>query len=221
MFAENRRNKSYKPNTNAVAIAAYTDGLFVASFHFPPQTFSHIMERVQTHKTYALITALIMIVVGTALYFAKLSHESWASWLVYIPFLGGLILNAQAYSKANQGYITYGQAFSSCFKATAIVTLIMLAWTILSVYIFPDMKEQAFEQAQQQMEAQGQSEEAMEMTLNMTRKYFTLFLVLGVLFAYMFFGAIFSLIAAATAKRKAGGAPPQMDVMQGETGGLR
>lgn len=180
------------------------------------------MERVQTHKTYALITALVMIVIGTALYFANVASESWAQWLVYIPFLGGLILNAQAYSKANQGYITFGQAFSSCFKATAIITLIMLAWTILSVYIFPDMKERAFEQAQLQMEKQGQSEEAMEMAMDMTRKYFTLFLVMGVLFGYMFFGAIFSLIAAATAKRKAGGAPPpQMDVMQSEAGGGR
>lgn len=172
------------------------------------------MERAQTHKTYGLITALVMIVVGTALYFAKLSFENWAQWVVYIPFLGGLILNAQAYSKANQGYITYGQAFSSCFKATAIITLIMLAWTIISVYIFPEMKERAFERAAQQMEAQGQSEETAEMALEMTRKYFTLFLIMGVLFGYMFFGAIFSLIAAATAKRKAGSAPPpQMDVM--------
>ena len=175
------------------------------------------MERVQTHKTYGLITALVMIVVGTALYFANVSFENWAQWVVYIPFLGGLVLNAQAYSKANNGYVNYGQAFSSCFKATAIITLIMLAWTILSVYIFPDMKDRAFERAQQQMEGQGTSEEQVEMALNMTRKYFTLFLIMGVLFGYMFFGAIFSLIAAATAKRRAGGPPPQMDVMNQPT----
>lgn len=171
------------------------------------------MERVQTHKTYGLITALVMIVVGTALYFANLSFESWAQWVVYTPFLGGLILNAQAFSKANNSHITYGQAFSSCFKATAIITLIMLAWTILSSYLFPEMKERAFERAQLQMEKGGSSEEQIEMALSMTKKYFTLFLVMGVLFGYMFFGAIFSLIAAATAKRRAGGPPPQMDVM--------
>lgn len=175
------------------------------------------MDRVQTHKNYGLITALVMIVVGTALYLANLSFENWAQWIVYIPFLGGLILNAQAYSKANGGYVTFGQAFSSCFKATAVITLIMLAWTILSVYIFPDMKDRAFERAQMQMEGQGSSEEQVEMALNMTRKYFMLFLVLGVLFGYMFFGAVFSLIAAATVKKRPGTPPPTMDVMNQPT----
>ena len=175
------------------------------------------MDRVQTHKTYGLITALVMIVVGTALYLANLSFVSWAQWIVYIPFLGGLILNAQAFSKANQGYITFGQAFSSCFKATAIITLIMLAWAILSIFIFPDMKERALERAQLQMEEQGMAEEQIEMGIEMTRKGFWLFVLGGTLLGYMFFGAIFSLIAAATAKRKVGGPPPQMDVMNQPT----
>lgn len=178
------------------------------------------MERVQTHKTYGLITALAMIVVSAALYMANLTFEKWAQWVAYIPFLGGLILNAQAYSKANNGYITFGQAFSSCFKATSIITLLMVAWAILSVFIFPELKDRAFEQAQLQMEEQGLPEEQIEMGIEMTRKGFWPFMIGGTLIGYMFFGAIFSLIAAATAKRKAGGAPPpQMDVMGGDAGG--
>lgn len=170
------------------------------------------MERVQTHKPYALITGLVIIVMSAAFYIAGFEAKGWVQWLIYVPFLIGLILNAQAYSKANGGYITFGQAFSSCFKATALITILVLSWTILSTYIFPEMKDRAFESAQAEMESQGSSEEQIEMALNLTRRFFIPFLIMGVVLGYMFVGAIFSLIAAAIARKRDGMRPP-MDVM--------
>ena len=161
------------------------------------------------HLTYGLVIALAMIVVNVILYVTGLAFKPGMQYISEIPFLVGLILNAQAFSKANDGYVTFGQVFSSCFKASAIITLILLVWGFISSAIFPEMQEKALEMARENMEKQGKmSDEQIQTALDMTQKYFKLFMVAGVVFGTMFFGAIFSLIAAATAKKK--GVPPVM-----------
>ena len=58
-----------------------------------------------------------------------------------IPFLVGILLNGIAFSKANDGYVTFGSVFGSCFKMAMIVTLVMVVWGFLSTWLsFPEMK---------------------------------------------------------------------------------
>lgn len=161
-------------------------------------------QLVQTHKTYGLITGLIIVVLSAVVYVANLQQASWIQWVLYAVFLGGLIMNANAFSKANGGAVSFGQLFSSGFKATAIIVLLVVVWVVLSVYIFPDMKEKALELARQQMEKDGKlDEEMMDKALAISRNNFTTFLVMGSLFGYLVMGCIFSLIAAAvTPKNK-------------------
>lgn len=167
------------------------------------------MKKVQTHKTYGLVTAIAMIVVGLILHVANLSFKPWAQWVIYIPFLIGLILNAQAFAKANDHFVTFGQVWSSGFKAVAIITLISVAWGLVFVNIFPDMMEKGMDMARQKMEAGGNmSDEQIEQALSMTKKFFIPFMIGGMVFGYMFFGAILSLIAAAIPTKK-GEAFPQ------------
>lgn len=156
---------------------------------------------------YGLVTAIALIVVGLILYLTDLSFESWSQWVTYAVFLVGIIMNATAFSKANDHYVTFGNVFSSGFKASAIITLIMIAWGFIMMAIFPEMKEKGMEMARESMEKRGSTEEQIEQGMEMTRNYFTVFMVGGILFGYMFFGAIFSLIGAAIAKKK-GELPP-------------
>ncbi|MEZ5017694.1 MAG: DUF4199 domain-containing protein [Flavipsychrobacter sp.] len=168
------------------------------------------MELKQTHKQYGLITGLAMMVIGLILYVLDLSFESWTQYVVYLPFLLGLILNANAFSKANNGYVTFGQTFSSCFKAVAIITIIGVAWALLSFYIFPEMVDKAIEAARERMIQQGNTDEEIEMGMKfMTGKYLKIVMIGSVMLMYMIVGAIFSLIAAATAKKN-GPMPPSM-----------
>ncbi|MCB0696923.1 MAG: DUF4199 domain-containing protein [Chitinophagaceae bacterium] len=158
----------------------------------------------QTHKTYGLVTALAMIIVNVIFYVTGLTFKTgWAGYVQYVPFLIGIILNAQAYSKANDANVTYGSVFTSGFKSSAITALVLLAWTFLSVYlIFPEMKDKSMEMAAEQMAKNpNMTDEQIEMGLEMTKKFFIPFMVGGVIFGTMFFGAIFSLIGAAFAKR--------------------
>lgn len=168
------------------------------------------MERKNTHIPYAVVTALVMIVVGVILKVMHLEYQSGMQWIGFIPFLAGIILNATAFSKANDGFVSFGQVFGSGFKATAIITLILIVWSFVSLAIWPDTVDIAIQKAEADMLKKGMPEDQVSMSLEMTRKYFKVFMVAGVLFGMLFFGAIFSLLGAAIAKKKGSASPTAM-----------
>ncbi|MDR3678988.1 MAG: DUF4199 domain-containing protein [Flavipsychrobacter sp.] len=159
------------------------------------------MEGKKIHLTYGLVTALIMAVLSTILYVSGLSFKPGMQYITYIPFLIGILLNAIAYSKVNDGMVTFGQVFSSCFKACAIVTLVTLVWSFISLAVFPDMVNKAMEVARQNMVEKNLSDEQIDKAIEITRKFFTPFMIAGVIFGTMFVGALFSVIGAAVAKK--------------------
>ena len=165
------------------------------------------MKKVQTHVKYGGITGAAIVILGLILYVADLSFKPGMNYVAQLPFLIGIILNAMAYSKANDQYVTFGNVFSSGIKASLIVTVISLVWTFLALLIFPEMKDKAIEISEQALMDQNMSDEQIEMGMGATKKFFTLFMVLGVLFGTMFWGAIFSLIGGAIAKKKPQGMP--------------
>jgi hypothetical protein len=103
------------------------------------------MENKNTHIMYGFITGIVMVVVGLIIYLAGWAFKPGMNYVAYVPFLIGIILNAIAFSKANDGFITFGNAFGSCFKASMIVAIVLVAWTIISIFIFPEMKDKAME----------------------------------------------------------------------------
>jgi hypothetical protein len=157
----------------------------------------------QTHIPYGFITALSMIVIQVVLHVLDVSITSPIQYLSYLVFLGGIIMNAMAYSKANDADVTFGQAFGSCFKATAIITIVMFAWTFISPMIFPDMIPKALDQIQEKMSENSKvSEEQLETAMGFTRRNFRTFMVIGAVFYTLFAGALFSVIAAAVARKR-------------------
>ncbi len=91
-----------------------------------------------------------------------------------------------------------------------IITLMMITWSFLSVIIFPDIKVKAMEMAREEMVKKGVPDERIDSYIEMTKKYWNLFLVAGGLFGNLFYGAIFSLIGGAVAKKN-GPAPVTSD----------
>ena len=173
------------------------------------------MEKKQTHIMYGFITGIFMTIISLVLYLTGLSFKPGMEsiqYVVYLPFLVGVILNAIAYSKANDGFVTFGNIFGSCFKASMLVTLVIIAWSIISVFVFPDMKEKAMTMARDKManSSQKMTDEQMDMALNITKKYFTAIMIASVLFSTLFYGVIFSLIGGLVAKKK-GPAPITSD----------
>lgn len=149
-----------------------------------------------------------MVILSVVLYVVDVAFEPWARWVSYLPFLVGLILNALAYSKANDYYVTYGNVWGSGFKASAIITLVTLGWGILSLYVFPEMKEKGMELARESMAQRNMTDEQIDQAVEGTEKLFIPLMMGGIVFMTMIAGAILSAIAAAIPKKKGDGLPP-------------
>lgn len=155
------------------------------------------------HVKYGLGIGIAMVIIGLIIYVSGSAFAPGVQYISYIPFLVGIILNAIAFSKVNDGYVTFGKVFGNCFKAAMIVTLVIVLWSVLSMVIFPEMKEKALTMARDEMlKRQKMTDEQVEMALNVTRKYWNTFLIAGALFGTLFWGAVFSLIGALVAKKK-------------------
>ena len=93
-------------------------------------------------------------------------------------------------------YFPYG------FKATAIATLVVIAFQVIFFFIFPEYKEKIIDISREQMLKQGNVPEAqVEQALEMVRKFFWVGLIGGSLFFNLVSGAIASLIGAGITKK--------------------
>lgn len=172
------------------------------------------MEKKQTHIMYGVVAGVLMAIIGLVLYLTGLSFKpgmEYIQYVSYIPFLVAVIMNGIAYSKANDGFVTFGNVFGSCFKVALVVCLIVIAYSIISVFAFPDMKEKAMALAHDKMmENKNMTDDQIELAMNLTRKWFNAFMIAGVIFGTLFYGLIFSLIGGLVAKKK-GPAPITSD----------
>ena len=160
------------------------------------------MNKKQTHLAYGFITGLVTVVISAVLLVTKMNTNKYLSFIGFAVFLVGIIMNGIAFSKANNADVTFGQVFGSCFKATAIVALVSVAWAVISIFVFPNMVDENIDKARADMVAQGKmSEEQIEMAMGMTKKFFKPLMIGGAVFGTLLFGVIFSLIGAAVAKK--------------------
>ncbi|MFI5195637.1 MAG: DUF4199 domain-containing protein [Chitinophagales bacterium] len=161
------------------------------------------MEKKQTHIVYGFITGIIMVIVSLVLYLTGIMFKgNYISMLSMVPFLIGIILNGMAYSKANEGFVTFGNVFGSCFKLSMIVTIVLVVWNIIALFALPEMKTKIMEMSREAMAKNPKvTDEQIEMSVNMMKKYWNVFAIGGVIFSTLFWGAIFSLIGSAISKK--------------------
>lgn len=150
---------------------------------------------------YGLVTAIILIVLSLILHFSNLGYESWTQYAVMGVYIVAIILFCIAYSKQHNGNVTFGRVFGRAFRMIALVTIIMLAWSLISTFIFPDIKQKAIEIAREEMEKKNMDEDAIDKALEFTGKFFYMFMTMGVIFGYVFYGLLGALIGSLVAKK--------------------
>jgi uncharacterized membrane protein YciS (DUF1049 family) len=157
----------------------------------------------KTFINVALIISLILILVDLVGKFANLSFTTWFKWLPAIILIVALIIACMSFGKENNGNVTFGNVFGYGFKVSAVVTGIMLIYTIIALFfIFPETKDMALEEARKQMEAKGTlSQSNIDAALSMTRRLFTPFAIIGVVIGTLLIGVIGSLLGAAFTKK--------------------
>lgn len=157
----------------------------------------------KTFVNVALVISLILIIVDLIGRFANLTFTTWFKWLPAIILIVALIIACMSFGKENNGNVTFGNIFGYGFKVSAIVTGIMLIYTLIALFfIFPETKDMALEEARKQMEAKGTlSQDNIDTALSMTRRLFIPFAIIGVVIGTLFIGAIGSLLGAAFTKK--------------------
>jgi len=161
-------------------------------------------KKVMTHIQKGLLVSLILIVVGIIAHFAGIENEGWYRWLPSIILLAAIIWACVFYSSQMNNQVTFGNLFLHGFKMSAVITVIVILWTVLSMtLIFPETKEKALDMARQNMEDGGKmSDSQIDQAMEATRKFFLVIVIGTILFGTLVVGAIASLIGAAVAKKK-------------------
>ena len=160
-------------------------------------------NKVTTPLTKGLIIALVIIVLDIIAGFAGYRFESWYNWIPLLIFCAFIIWACINYANQMNNAVTFGNVFSHGFKTTAIVTCILIVYTLLSIYvIFPNTKELALEKQRQQMERNPQiTEEMADQAMEITSRMFTLIVVGSALIGNIIAGALASVLGAAFAKK--------------------
>lgn len=169
---------------------------------FKPKT-TPMEPKKKTFVNVALVISLILIIVDLIGRFANLTFNSWFKWLPSIILIVALIFACIAFGKEREGNVTFGNVFGYGFKVSAIVTGIMLLYTIIALmFIFPETKDMALEQARKQMEEKGtMSQDNIDAAIGMTRRLFMPFAIAGVIIGTLIIGAIGSVLGAAFTKK--------------------
>ena len=159
-------------------------------------------KKVTTSVTAGVIISLIIIVISVLGYVLNLDQQTWFRWISVLLFIGGIIYTCINYANQMDGNVTFGNTFAFGFKTSAVVTCLVLLFSIIFISIFPDIKDKAMDVARKQMEEKNQlSQDQIDNGIAFAKKSFMLFLILGVIFLYLIFGLLSSLVGAAIAKK--------------------
>lgn len=155
------------------------------------------------HIIAGLIIAAVLVIYSIILNFLGLSQNQTLGWVSYLLLIGGLMFFVNQYGKSRNHEASFGQLFSYGFKATAIITLIMILFIVLFFALFPEFKDKIMEAAREGMEKQGNmGDEQIDKAVEMVDRNFILFTGGGILFMYLILGAIGSLLGAAVTKKR-------------------
>ncbi len=161
-----------------------------------------VETKVTTPVTKGVIISLILIVFGIALYFAGQSTNQGLGSLQYIILVGGIIWGCINYANQMHNNVTFGNVFAHGFKITAVITAIIILYTIIALkFLFPDMVNMILDKTRESLAEKNMSDEQTESALSMTKKFLLPFAIGGILVMFMLVGAISSLIGSAVAKK--------------------
>ena len=161
--------------------------------------------------TYGLVTGLIMVVIGAILHVTGLSMNKALGFASYVPFIAGIIMCCIAYSKANDGYVTFGQVFVQGLIASCVIAGVITIWTFISLAVWPDMIDKLMEQSRAEMQKNPKlTEEQIDMAVSMAGRFMKPMMFVGATIGTVFSGCIFSLIGAGAAKKN-GSRPETLD----------
>lgn len=161
--------------------------------------------------SYGLITGGVMIVFNLILFISNLYMNQTLGYIGYLFMLGGMVWGTLEYRKKLQnGFMTYGEAFTSCFLIGLFAGILGVIYIVIfAKFINPGFVNEIVEQARIKMQAKNTlTEDQIETALDYTRKFTTpvWFAIWGLL-GSAFMSLVLGLLAAIFLKKTDPGAP--------------
>ncbi|MCX6240912.1 MAG: DUF4199 domain-containing protein [Bacteroidetes bacterium] len=158
---------------------------------------------------YGLIAGAAVIVYSLLLYIANLYMNQALGYVGYVILLGVMVWGTLDYrKKTEKGFMTYGQAFTSCFLIGLIAGILASVYMLVfAQFINPGLINEILDKARTQLQEKNLTEEQIEAALVYTRKFTSplMMMIFGFL-AYAVISAILSLLAAIFLKKDDPGA---------------
>lgn len=159
------------------------------------------MQGKRSHVLAGLLTAGVLIVYSMILTFTGLNTNRSLGGLSLLILVASLVFFVNLHGRAMGHGAGFGELFSYGFKATAVATLVGIAFQWVFYTVFPEYREQLLDITREQMAAQGVTEEQMAPALARMREYFWPMTIGGALFTNLISGAIGSLIGAGVTRK--------------------
>jgi Protein of unknown function (DUF4199) len=150
-----------------------------------------------TAKIKGLITGAIMIIISICIFVAKGSFENGLQYITYTTYVAGILWAIFDLKKQTANAATFKQYFSEGFKCFIIVTLMMVLFTAIFIYLHPELKEQmATLMKIEYAKAPDLTPLDIENRIAAAKKFFLPGYVMGAVLGYLFIGALISVVAA-------------------------
>ena len=160
-------------------------------------------KKIMSPQLKGILISLFVIIVNIVGYYTELSFKPWFGWLINGLFFIAIIFACVHFANQKDGYVTFGNVFLHGFKITAVITIILLAYTLLAMNVlFPEMKDKIFAMQEAEMEKQGLDSDKIETGMSFMKKNFMWIMVIFLIFGNLIIGCIASLIGGAVAKKK-------------------
>jgi drug/metabolite transporter (DMT)-like permease len=159
-------------------------------------------KKITSPVTVGLILSLILIVFSIVMYLTGLYTQTWGQYAGFVLLFAGIVWGIMNYGKEKNHEVTFGNLFAFGFKIAAVAACLVVLYSVLSGYIFPEVKGKFIDIARQKaLSNPNANEEQVEKGIEMFAKNYNLFIIIGIVFWYLLIGIITSLIGAAITKK--------------------
>jgi hypothetical protein len=153
-----------------------------------------------------MITGGAMIILSLILFLLDQHMNRALTSTAYIVMIAGMVYGTLEYRKKSSGFLSYGQAFGSCFWIGLFAGILATVYFVIFVqFIHPGFMNEMMDMTRQQMlESQpDMSEEQMEKALEISSSSMSLpvMAIMGLVF-YAIGSAVFGLIIAIFLKKE-------------------
>lgn len=168
------------------------------------------MQKPLSHMVAGASIGIVVILFFIVVYIAELWTITWINYLPYGIMALGLIVGVYIYGKSIAFNAGFGKLFTFGFKASAILTLLVIAFQGVFFNLFPEYIDKSYDAIREQMVNEGKMDVSqIDLTLTTLRKFFWLFLIGGSIFGFMVTGAIGSIIGSLITPKKPNNFPFQ------------